>query len=306
MSNQTCQTVSYERTALKMPNGAKRSRPVPLVLKLIRLAFRLGGSIAPQLAGRVAYKLWFTPTRFPTPASEQAVLESAEIDYHEINSQTIASYSWGKTGPTVMLVHGWSGRGTQLGAFVGPLVNAGYRVLAFDGPAHGRSSGKQTNIYEFADVILALNDRYGPFESVITHSFGGPCLAAAMQQGLDTSSVISISPPARVAALVDKFADTLSIPGKALKDFIRRFEDAFGKNIFEQASMQNSVRELSLPALVIHDEDDTDIPWREGQAVAQAWKNASFIKTSSLGHRRILRDSSTIETVVDFIKSKKS
>ena len=306
MSNHTYQTVSCEGNAKKMPNDAKRQRPVPLILKLIRLAFRLGGSISPQLAGRVAYKLWFTPSRFPTPDSEQAVLESAEIDYHEINSQTIATYSWGQTGPTVLLVHGWSGRGTQLGAFVEPLINAGYRVLSFDGPAHGRSSGKQTNLYEFADVILALNDHYGPFESVITHSFGGPCLAAAMRQGLNTSSVISISPPARVAALIEKFADTLSIPEKALKDFIRRFEDAYGKNIFEQASMQNSVRELSLPALVIHDEDDTDVPWREGQAVAQAWKNASFIKTSNLGHRRILRDPSTIETAVDFIRSKKS
>ncbi len=306
MSNHTYETVSHERTAKKMPNDAKRQRPVPLVLKLIRLAFRLGGGISPQLAGRVAYKLWFTPTRFPTPASEQAVLESAEIDYHEINSRTIATYRWGQTGPTVLLVHGWSGRGTQLGAFVEPLINAGYRVLSFDGPAHGRSTGKQTNLYEFADVILALNDRYGPFESVITHSFGGPCLAEAMRQGLNTSSVISISPPARVASLVEKFADTLSIPDRALKDFLRRLEDAFGKNIFEHASMQNSVRELGLPALVIHDENDTDVPWRDGQAVAQAWKNASFIKTTKLGHRRILRDLPTIETAVDFIKSKES
>jgi len=306
MSNDTYQDVFVEHAAKKMPIKAKRPRPVPLVLRLIRLAFRVGGSISPQLAGRVAYKLWFTPTRFPTPASEQAVLESAEIGYYKIDSQTIATYRWGQTGPTVLLVHGWSGRGTQLGAFVAPLVNAGYSVLSFDGPAHGRSSGKQTNLYEIADVILALNDRYGPFESVITHSFGGPCLAAAMRQGLNTSSVISISPPARVTALVEKFADTLSIPEKAVKDFVRRFEAAFGKNIFEEASMVSNVRELDLPALVIHDEDDADIPWREGQAVAQAWKNAGFIKTSTLGHRRILRDSSTIEAAVDFVKSKKS
>ena len=60
-----------------------------------------------------------------------------------------------------------------------------------------------------------------------------------------------------------------------------------------------------MPALVIHDEDDADIPWRDGQAVAQAWKNAIFIKTSTLGHRRILRDALIIEMAVDFIKSKK-
>jgi pimeloyl-ACP methyl ester carboxylesterase len=305
MPNDTPQAVFYELTSSTIPNRAKRPHSVPLIFKLIRLAFRAGGTISPQLAGRAAYKLWLTPARFPTPSSEQAVLESAEIEYYMINRRTIATYSWGQTGPTVLLVHGWSGRGTQLGAFVEPLINAGYRVLSFDGPAHGGSSGKQTNLYEIADVILGLNGRYGPFESVITHSFGGPCLAAAMQQGLNTSSVVSISPPASFTTLVDKFADTLSIPEKAVKDFVRRCEDVFGKDIFEQASMANNVRELDLPALVIHDEDDADIPWRDGQAVAQAWKNASFIKTSTLGHRRILRNPSIIEAAVDFIKSEK-
>jgi pimeloyl-ACP methyl ester carboxylesterase len=235
---------------------------------LIRLGFRIGGSISPKLAGRAAYKLWFTPPRFSTPASEQGALKSADCVYRKINGMNIATYHWGQSGPTVLLVHGWSGRGTQLGAFVEPLIDAGFRVLSFDAPAHGSSSGNQTTLYEIADVILSLNLQYGPFDSVITHSFGGPCLAVAIQRGLNTS------------------------------------EDSFGKNIFEQASMVNNVRDLDMPALVIHDEDDADIPWRDGEAVAQAWKNAIFIKTSTLGHRRILRDALMIETAVDFIKSK--
>jgi len=303
MSDDTYQAVFDERAAKKIPNRAKRPRPVPLILRLFRLGFFISGAISPQLAGRFAYKLWFTPTRHPTPASEQAVLETAEIVYREINGMNIATYSWGQSGPTVLLVHGWSGRGTQLGAFVEPLINAGLRVLSFDCPAHGRSSGKQTTLYQIADVLLALNDHYGPIDSVITHSFGGPCLAVAMQRGLNTSSVVSLSPPGRTAVLVENFADTLAVPEKAVKDFVRRFEVTFGKNILEESSMENNVRELDIPALVIHDEDDDDIPWHQGQAVAQAWKNAGFIKTSTLGHRRILRDPSTIETAVDFVRS---
>jgi pimeloyl-ACP methyl ester carboxylesterase len=306
MSNDTYQAAFDERTAETIPVIAKKRPPMPLILRLIRLGFSIGGTISPQLAGRAAYKLWFTPTRFPTPASERDALASADIAYRKIHGVSIATYSWGQSGPTVLLVHGWSGRGTQLGAFVEPLINAGFRVLSFDGPAHGNSSGKQTTLFEIADVILALNHHYGPFDAVITHSFGGPCLAAAMRRGLNISSVVSISPPANIAGLVEKFADTLAIPEKAVKDFVRRFEDTFGKNILQQASMENNVRELDMPALVIHDEDDADIPWYEGHAVAQAWGNASFIKTSTLGHRRILRDASTIETAVDFIKSNTS
>ena len=306
MSHDTHQAV-IDKHATKTPaHKAKSPRPVPLILRLIRLGFRLGGTITPKLAGRVAYKMWFTPTRFPTPASEQQAMAAADIEYQQINGQTIATYSWGQSGPTVLLVHGWSGRGTQLGTFAQPLIDAGFRVLSFDCPAHGNSSGKQTTLYEIADVIVALNDVYGPFESVITHSFGGPCLVVAIQRGLNTSSVVSLSPPARVTGLIRTFADTLAIPEKAEKDFIRRFEETFGNNVLQQASMENNVRDLNIPALVIHDEDDADVPWHEGQAVAQAWKNASFIKTSNLGHRRILRDASTIETAVDFIQSKLS
>ena len=148
-----------------------------------------------------------------------------------------------------------------------------------------------------------LHERYGPFQSVITHSFGGPCLAAAMQDGMTTSSVVSIAPPAHVDVLIAHFADTLSIPEKGVNDFIRRFEVTFGKDILQRASMVNMVCDFDQPALVIHDEDDADIPWQEGQAVASAWQHARFLKTNSFGHRRILRDPGTVAAVVDFVQS---
>ena len=303
MSNENCQTPIGHRST-RAAFSKTRSKPrVPLLLALMRLGFRLGGTLSPRLAGRVAYEMWFTPTRFRLPSAEAEALATAELEYVTIDNHSIATYRWGRGGPTVLLVHGWSGRGTQLYSFVQPLLDAGYSVLSFDGPAHGRSSGKQTTLFQFAEVIRTLREHFGPFDSVITHSFGGPCLASAMQNGLTTSSVVNIAPPAHVEALIAHFADTLSIPDKAVNDFIRRFETTFGENILHSASTVNMVCGLEQPALVIHDEDDADIPWQEGQAVARAWNNASFIKTSQLGHRRILRDPATIATVVDFVRS---
>lgn len=276
-------------------------RPVPMILKLLRLTFSIGGYLAPGLTGLGAYKLWFTPTRFQTPASERSALESAKVEHLRINDHSIVTYAWGTSGPLVLLVHGWSGRGTQLGSFVEPLIKEGYRILSFDAPAHGKSSGKQTNLYEVADVIVALQKHYGNFESVITHSFGGPCLAVAMQRGLKTSRVINISPPATTKGLVEKFIDTLQIPEKAGKNLMDRIEETFGKKIWHEISMENTVKGLTIPALVIHDEHDVDVPWQEGQLVARSWKKAHFLKTTGLGHRRILRDTSVIESTVNFI-----
>ncbi len=279
--------------------------PAPMILKLMRLGFRLGGRILPNTAGDIAYKLWFTPTRFKTPAREKEVLESAELKTHQINDDEIVTFNWGKKDtslPLVLLVHGWSGRGTQLGPFVQPLIDAGYRVLSFDAPAHGKSSGKQTNIYEVANVIIDLQKSFGDIDAVITHSFGGPCIAAAMQRGFITNRIVSISPPATTKGLVEKFNAALHVPEKAIKRMMQLVEKKYGENILEEISMVNSIKDATAPGLVIHDSNDNDIPWQEGQAVAKAWGNAKFIKTAGLGHRRILRDHDVIKTSVAFIK----
>lgn len=302
MPNNANQSIAVAKPASAVPN---KPRPVPLALKLLRFGFLLGGHLAPILAGRIAYKLWFTPTRLQTPVSEKSALESAGIEYLQLNNHTIATYSWGQTGPTVLLVHGWSGRGTQLGSFVEPLIDAGYRVLSFDAPAHGKSSGKQTNLYEVAEAILALQNHHGSFDSVITHSFGGPCTAIAMKHGLEARRIVSISPPATTLGLVEKFSRALHIPEKAGKNLIQRIEKTFGRTVWDDISMINTAKEITVPGMLIHDSNDSEVPWEESHAIAEVWNDVRFIKTSGLGHQRILRDTTVVESVVRFISDKK-
>ena len=299
------QTPATDKAAIGHQSTGK-TRPDPMVLKLIRLAFQVGGRLAPPLAGRIAYKLWLTPTRHKTPESEKNALETAEIKYIQINDNNIATFSWGQSGPIVLLVHGWSGRGTQLGSFVQPLLDAGYRVLSFDAPAHGKSSGKQTNLYQVADTLVALQEHFGEFDSIISHSFGGPCVITAIQRGLKINRMVSISPPANTLGLLEKFIHILRIPAKAGSHLTQRFETNFGKSIWHDVSMVNTVKQLQFPGMLIHDSHDQDIPWQEGHAIAQAWDQAQFIKTSGLGHRRILRDASVIKSAVSFIIDNKN
>jgi len=283
-----------------------KARATPLILRVLRLGFRFGGLISPSLTGQVAAKLWFTPTRFKTPISEQMVLQSSDVQFENIKHHEIATYRWSNTGwgsnePIVLLVHGWSGRGTQLGAFVQPLLDSGFRVLSFDAPAHGKSNGKNTTLYEIAHVVQALSDKYRGFHSIVTHSFGGMCVALAISRGLTTKRLACVSPPRSVTGLVEKFASSLHISTKTKHVLIQKMEQRFGKTVWSELSMERNVNDLDIPGLIIHDEHDEDIPWQEGKAVSEVWKNARFIKTSNLGHRRILRDSASVETIVNFI-----
>jgi len=62
-----------------------------------------------------------------------------------------------------------------------------------------------------------------------------------------------------------------------------------------------AVRDLKVPGLVIHSDNDRVIPCALGKEVADAWPRARYMVMNGLGHRRILSSSEVIQASVDFI-----
>ena len=286
----------------QLHGGRARDRPVSLSLRGIRLLFATLGRLFPRLMGRWAYSLWFRTRRFPESAAGRRIASKAQRITLMVDDIPVAVYSWG-TGPVVLFIHGWSGRGSQVAAFVEPLLAAGYRVMSIDAPGHGETPGDRTNILECAAVLQAFNRHYGPVYAAITHSFGGMVLAYAMNKSMSVERVVCISAPAHVDYLLDSFAQTLSLPEAVIADMHRRMDVRFPGGYWEKISTVVNVRELDMPALVIHDEYDHSVPWEQGKIIANAWPGAQFLKTSGLGHGRILRDKTVTNATVDFINS---
>lgn len=274
----------------------------PLSVRLMRLAFQIGGRLAPKITGRWANYLWLRPQRYVPPAREHVLLAKAACMPLTHAGKHIAVYSWG-SGPIVLLVHGWSGRGAQMGAFVDPLVTAGYRVIAFDAPAHGRSTGEDSNLPEIGEVILELARQHGPLQAVIAHSFGVLATLYAIGEGLNVARVVGISPPSSIEGLVDKFADGLAIPAAAMEVMRTLFEARFGLDLWTRLSPLRLAQTTRIGALIIHDDTDREVSWQEGEALAKAWPGARLLRTSGLGHRRILRDPQVVSATLLFIKN---
>ena len=266
----------------------------------LRIAFRVLGPVFPRLMGVWAYRLWFRTRRHADSAAEQSAAGNAECMTLPVDGIPVAVYRWG-TGPVVVFVHGWSGRATQVAAFIEPLIAAGYCVIAFDAPAHGKTPGRRTSILEFAAALRAIAATYGPLHGVIAHSFGGMALAYALHQGVDAGRVVCICAPARLEFLVERFARMLSLPDPVLTELRRRLENRFTANIWELMSTDSNARTLTAPALIVHDRDDREVPWKQGKMIAGAWPGALWLATRGLGHRRILRDATTVNAVVDFL-----
>ena len=70
------------------------------------------------------------------------------------------------------MVHGWGARATHMGKMIEPLVAAGFRLVAFDAPAHGESFGGSTDLIEYAAAIKAVARHAGPVHTLLAHSFG--------------------------------------------------------------------------------------------------------------------------------------
>ncbi|MDH5182550.1 MAG: alpha/beta hydrolase [Gammaproteobacteria bacterium] len=300
----TKQNRSTEKAAYLKKRGVRRG--IPTVLRLLRLGFQYLAPLIPGLAARYAYRLWFSTRRYAPPVREQRWEAEAERDSVATEHGEVAVYHWGDQGPTILLIHGWNGRGTQLGSFAKPLVEAGYQVVAFDGPGHGRSPGSWTSIFRLTDATLAVVNKYGPVEGIIAHSFGSAVTAYALNHGLSVSRVVSISAPASIQYLVERFCHALRIPASVQRRLERRIEQRLqpqsGRTIWQDISPEVNAKQITgIPALIVHDHDDHDVDVSHGQRLHQAWQGSEWLETHGLGHRRILRNGATIRRVIEFI-----
>jgi pimeloyl-ACP methyl ester carboxylesterase len=266
----------------------------------MRFLFARVGAVFPALLGRWAYSLWFRTRRFPESAASRQNAQRATREMFTVGKVPVAVYSWG-SGPMVLFVHGWSGRASQVAAFVQPLQAAGFRVVAPDAPGHGASAGNSTNILECTEVLQMIQQRYGEPAAVITHSFGGMVLAYAMNHGLHVQCAVCIAAPADARSQVERFTHTLAMPPAVVANLCKRLEKRFEHDFWERISTECNVRKLLVPALIVHDRYDSSVPMQHGERIAKAWPGAQLLKTEGLGHGRILRDAGVIDATVAFI-----
>jgi pimeloyl-ACP methyl ester carboxylesterase len=206
----------------------------------------------------------------------------------------LSALRWGQ-GPTVLLMHGWEGRPTQFASLISALVDAGYTVVALDGPAHGRSPGHEANVVLFARAMLEAAAELPPLQAVIGHSMGGASAMLAVQLGLKTETLVSIAAPARILGVLRGFARYVRLPPKARSAFIRQVEQEVG---MQASRLDVAHYQLDMPGLIVHAEDDCFVPVNESQLIHEAWFDSRLLRLEEGGHQRVLADPRLIEGVL--------
>jgi pimeloyl-ACP methyl ester carboxylesterase len=213
-------------------------------------------------------------------------------------TETIEYYSWGKGSKRVLLVHGWGGKATQYFNFVSALVEGGFQVVAFDAPAHGRSTGTFASGPAFARAVKEVDALFGPFAGIIGHSLGGAATVIALAESLGAPSVILLAPMAFVTPALESFAQTRNYPPQVVEELLRLFQARYAERILNLPML---VERFEFPALILHDPEDLEIPFSHGQAIAELWRDARLIPVPRLGHWSILRNKHVIRMAVEFL-----
>ncbi|GAB3223327.1 alpha/beta hydrolase [Spirosoma arcticum] len=272
-------------------------------MRAIRWGFPKLEALVPSLANRWFVKLFFTPMGGPLPPAEQHKRQEAASFELTVAGKTVRAYAWG-SGPVVLVVHGWAGRSTQFLHFINPLVQAGHTVLAFDAPAHGLSTGKMTNLLEFRDAILAIERLRGPVIAVVAHSLGGAASLLSVQHGLHPQKVVLISLPAIGDDILRDYGHRFNASARATRYLNQWIETNLGKP-FDAFSALQTGQYLSkkTEVLLIHDEHDREVPIRHAERFRQTYPQATLIRTSGLGHTRILKNEAVIRQTLAFISA---
>lgn len=284
-------------------------RNLPLQLRLMRLGFRTLRLVSRGAAARVALHLFVTPRRHRAPRRETEVLERGTRFDLESKGRRIAAWSWEPASEpsrgTALLVHGWEGRGGQMAAFVQPLVDLGLRVVAFDHVGHGASSGKRCSLPTMRDTLRDVAEQVlGADESepaaIVAHSMGSFATTLLLAEGWRRTRAVYLAPPDDLLVYFARYLELATGGEDLLPDLIRLMEERHGERV-EDFEFHGLVERLHQRLLVLHSEDDRDVPIEAGRFVAHHWAGAQMAEFDGLGHRRLLRSPEVVAAAVEFL-----
>jgi pimeloyl-ACP methyl ester carboxylesterase len=284
--------VSYKSTNVR--SLGLHGRRLPLWLSL-------AGRLAPGFAGRFVKRSFFTPAT-PAPGNlAKQYLATGRRFYFQVHDKKICGRQWGQ-GPGILFVHGWNGLGVQFCHFFETLLNNGYRVVTYDGPAHGESQGKTTNYFEIADTVSAFFDQVEEHDvkGVIAHSLGASAVINHLATRQSDIEAVLIAPAMQPGKILRQAFKQHGVPRKMYEKLIAELECRYGYSLLRD-SPHLLARQITSRVLIVHDKDDRTTPHTDSRTIAENINNIVLHTTTGLGHKRILGDPDILDLVQAYI-----
>lgn len=274
-------------------------------LAAVRARYTLGSRFAPGNTLRHAARLFCTPFTSSRSRARAATVDSQAVRRDiTVDGVQIATYAWGDPAcqPYVLFSHGWSSFGLRFEPWALALREAGMAAVAFDQPSHGHSGGHLVTLPEFIATLRGVGRHFGEAAAVVGHSLGGAAASLALSQGLAARRAVLVSPSIDPVAAVARFANLVRLHRRLRERLHAQLTARTGIPIGDLQAAP-LLPALTQPVLVIHDRDDADVPFSEGEEYARLWPGAEHLWTSGLGHHAILADLRVMARALAFCRT---
>jgi pimeloyl-ACP methyl ester carboxylesterase len=273
--------------------------------KLHRRPLRLDGLPA-ALAGDIAFRRFCTPALSSRRSADHVILaERARFHLRNARWETVPTTE----GPVpayifepeagvaarggVLIAHGWTSEASFMAVFAEQLRRAGFRVIAFDQPAHGKNVRSKASLIDCSRALLQVAEALGPIRFSVAHSMG--CLATLlageggppMPRAYPFERYVLVSPPNKFANVTAEFGEELGLSPAAQAAYERHLERIAHRPVGD-FSAERLLAATGRPALILHSRDDFEVAYSNAEEIAAACPKAELKPLDGLGHRNIL------------------
>jgi pimeloyl-ACP methyl ester carboxylesterase len=275
--------------------------------------------LPPANAGDLAYDLFCTPKLSSRRSPDHALL-AERARFHLRNATWIevptseglvqAYVFEPDAGVTprggVLIAHGWTSEASFMAVFAEQLRRAGFRVVAFDQPGHGRSARDRASLIDCSRALLQVADALGPVRFGVAHSMGGLALLLVgeggppMARAYPFERYVLVSVPNAFRMITQEFVDEIGLSKEAARVYERRLERIAHRSI-DTFTASNLLTATGRPALVMHARDDTEVRFHHAGEIAAACPKAELKAFDGLGHRNILFAPPVIRAALSYL-----
>jgi pimeloyl-ACP methyl ester carboxylesterase len=276
-----------------------------IALGYLRAKLNLLAVVSKRKAAEEAFILFSTPLRKVKKKMPPIFEKAAEVHF-SLHGKKVFGYRWNHPSPhRFLILHGFESSAFNFDRYVKPMIKKGYEVVAMDAPAHGKSEGKTINLLEYVDMVRETWHRFGPFEAILAHSFGGLAVSLYLDKHppAQRPRVALIAPATETTTAIDSFFRVLQLNDEVKDTFNRLIHRRSGMWPAE-FSVARVAPGLQADILWAHDEEDQMTPLRDAEVVrTQNLPHIRFLITRGLGHRRICRDNQVSREIIDFFET---
>lgn len=274
-----------------------------LIPPLIGKALGVSSFLFPNWTSSIAIKMFASPRRGGLRPKDKQFLDSCyKTDTFLTELGSTPYYLWNESGTkTLLLLHGWESNSARWRYLISYFKELDYRIVSIDAPGHGASGSKTFDFNQYAQVI---NYAVGMFEvnSIITHSVGGLAMSFYLNQYDYTNfdNFVLLGAPYRLRVALDNYYALLK-PSFRVRNFLEQaFVEKFDYKI-DDVSAPILLDGVSIPALIIHDKQDTSVKIESAKKYNQSFLNSTLMITEGFGHG--LQNKKVFASIKEFIES---